>query len=94
MKRIVYSIHLRFRLKLRIIPRSLPLKIYRLAKEHYFDTGTLKHVAVTRTRFKGKMREMAVVYREEMERVVLISIHPLKIFQKTNRIKSGLWKRI
>jgi hypothetical protein len=50
MKKIVYSPHLIFRLKLREIPYFLPRKIYQTSKEHYFDTETQKKIAVGKTK--------------------------------------------
>ncbi len=94
MKKIVYSVHLGLRLKLRVISRELPLKIYRLARERYFDADTLKNIAVMRVKFRNKTREMAVVYMDRQDDVLLITVHPLKTFQKDNRIKSGRWRKL
>jgi hypothetical protein len=62
MVKIVYSKHLILRLKLREIPHNLPGKIYKLSKEHYFDVNTQKKIAVGKTLYKNKLREMAVIY--------------------------------
>jgi len=37
---------------------------------------------------------MMIVYEEVAGKVEILTIHPLKIFQKENRIKTGRWKRI
>lgn len=37
---------------------------------------------------------MTIVYEEEHDKVEIITIHPLRKFQKENRIKTGRWKRI
>lgn len=94
MKKIVYSPHLILRSKLREISYFLPRKIYQTSKEHYFDKETLKKVAVKKVKFKKKIREMAVIYEEVDNQVNLITIHPLKNYQKINRIKSGRWQKI
>ena len=52
MKEVIYSAHLEFRLKVREIPYSLPLSIYKTAKEHYYDKLTDKYVAATKLKFK------------------------------------------
>ena len=93
MKSVIYSSHLLFRLSFRGIPRTLPKRIFETSKERYFDTETLKFIAVKILKYKGKVREMALIYEEDNEKVVLISIHPLKILQKSNRIKSGRWTK-
>jgi hypothetical protein len=90
-KRIRYAEHLHLRLALRKIPQQLPRRIYQRAKERFFDTATRNFVAVTRARYAGKIREMAVSFAEDEEIVTLITIHPLHGHQKTNRIASGRW---
>jgi hypothetical protein len=94
MKKIVYSLRLILRLKLREIPHSLPIKIYQTSKERYFDKETQNKVAIKKVKFKNKLREMALIYNEKNEEVILISIHPLKKYQKIDRIKSGRWQKL
>ena len=90
-RRILYADHLRLRLALRKIPEQLPRRIYYRAQERFFDTITSHYVAVARARYAGKIREMAVSFEEAGETVILITIHPLKAQQKTNRIASRRW---
>ena len=90
-KRIRYSDHLKLRLSRRRIPRSLPRSIYRRAKEVFYDHTTGHLVAVARSRYGGRLREMMVAYSEVKDEVTLITVHPLKPRQKTNRIASGRW---
>jgi len=91
---IVYSHHLIFRLRLREIPYNLPKIIYETADEYYFDKETNKKVAVKLVDFKNKPREMAVTFEEINKQIVLITIHPLKKYQKISRIKSGRWQKL
>jgi len=93
-KRIRYSDHLQFRLHLREINSTLPEKIYRSAKEKYYDTATDLLVAVGAVRYKGTIRDIAVTYREEYNEVLLITIHPLKQHQKENRIQTKRWRKL
>lgn len=90
-KRIHYADHLRLRLALRKIPEQLPRRIYYRAKERFYDTATNHRVVVASARYAGKIREMALSFDEQEEIVTLITIHPLKTTQKTNRITSGRW---
>ena len=94
MKKIVYSSHLILRLKLREIPYNLPREIYQTSKERYFDRKTLKRVAIKKIKFKNKLREMTLIYEEINNQVNLITIHPLKNYQKIGRIKSGRWQKL
>lgn len=94
MKRISYTSHLELRLRIREIPYDLPKKIYYDAKERYFDNATGKFIAVSLARYKSKVREFAVVYEETEQEIRLITIHPLKTYQKFGRIQSRRWQKI
>lgn len=94
MKRITYSPHLKFRLKLRKIPYLLPIEIYKTSKEQYFDTVTKNLVAVKKLVYKGKSREIMLAYTENSIEITLITIHPLKTEQKFNRIRSNRWQKL
>lgn len=80
---------------IRGIPHDLPRTIFEKASEHYYDNGTGHYVALHRIDFKGKLRVMALTYDrfEHEHRVELITLHPIKPYQKYGRIKSGRWKR-
>lgn len=94
MPKIIYSSHLEFRLKLRGIPKSLPKRIFQTSRECYLDTQTGKSIAVKKVKYKNKVREMAVIYGKVGSQIILITIHPLKVLQKTRRIKSRRWQKI
>ncbi len=92
--RIVYSEHLKRRLAIRLIPIELPEIIFNEYDEKYFDYETGNFVLIKKVEFLQKPRDMMIVYEEEHDKVEIITIHPLKKFQKENRIKTGRWKRI
>lgn len=92
--KIIYTQHLEFRLKLREIPARLPKEIFQKSEERYFDLITSRKVAVGTIAFKGRFREMAVVYEEMDKQINLITIHPLKNYQKESRINSWRWQKI
>jgi len=94
MKEIIYSSHLEFRIKIRNIPYSLPKQIYQTARERYFDSTTNKRVAIKKVLYKGRSRDMMVAYEEKFSEVKLITIHPLKLLQKFNRIKMKRWRKL
>lgn len=94
MENINYTGHLLFRMKMRGIPEALPLYIYKTSKERYFDSLTLHNVVVKKVKFQGKTREMAVVYEKSATAVNLITIHPLKLFQKISRLQLKRWQKI
>lgn len=88
-----YTEHLAFRLRIRKIPHDLPYKIFRDAKEHYYDTQTNHYIAVCEVKFEGKIREMALSYDRHQNLVEIITVHPIKSYQKHGRISSGRWKK-
>ena len=77
--KIIYTPHLKFRLKLRGIPSHLPKKIFKEAKEHCYDSLTRHYVAVHKLTFNNKLREIALTYDKKEEVMEIITIHPLKI---------------
>jgi len=88
-KEIIYSSHLIFRMKIREIGEDLPKRIYEKSDERYFDTKTGYSVAIDEAFYKDKLREMAVAYEEAVNEVRIITIHPIKPYEKINKIKSG-----
>jgi hypothetical protein len=91
---IVYTAHLRVRLKVRNIPSSLPKKILRQAKEHYYDRLTGHYVAVHKLEFNNKVREFALTYDKRENVVEMITVHPIRAYQKIARVNSGRWQKI
>ena len=72
----------------------MPEIIFNEYDEKYFDYATGNFVLIKKVEFLQKPRDMMIVYEEEHDKVEIITIHPLKKFQKENRIKTGRWKRI
>lgn len=89
---IIYTSHLKFRLKIRNIPYDLPLKVFKQAKEHYYDNLTRHYIAIHHVEFVGKLSEMALTYDKKENVIEMITIHPIKLHQKNSRISSGRWR--
>ena len=81
-------------MKIREIPANLPKDIYNQSKENYVDVKTGYNVAVKKTMYKGRVREMCVVYEKTVDEVNIITIHPLKAYEKEARIRIGRWKKL
>lgn len=88
---LLYSSHLKNRLRLRNIRDSLPREIIETASGHFLDSETRYYVAVKMVNLHGKMRDVMVAYALERECIKVITIHPMKRGQKNNRIESGRW---
>ena len=94
MKKIEYTEHLKIRIQLRHILKDLPREIYLTADERYYDSSTQHRIALKKTEYMGKNRDMIICYEEVEDRVEIITIHPLKAYQKMQRIESGRWEKI
>jgi len=92
--KIVYTDHLEFRLKIRSIPYNLPREVFHGSKEHYYDLATRHYLAIKKVEFAGKAREMVVTYDKKKYAVELITIHPIRPYQKHGRVNSGRWRKI
>ena len=77
MKEIHYTSHLKYRMKVRNVPENFPKEVYNGAKEKYYDRETLHYIAVKEAFYRGKTREVIVVYDERPKRIEIITIHPL-----------------
>ena len=93
MEKIYYTEHLRLSLKVRDIPEELPLEILNESDEKYWDTVTSKWIALKKVTYKNKEREFIVVYEEIGGITNLITVHPIKTYQKYQRIKTGRWEK-
>jgi len=91
--KVIYTSHLEFRLKTRNIPYDLPRRVFGQAKEHYYDNLTKHSVAIHKIQFEGKIREIALTYDRKKDSVEIITLHPIKPYQKLSRINSGRWKK-
>ena len=79
---------------LRKIDYYIPKKIYENPDENYYDTETNIFIAVKKSNYYGKKRDIMIAYYEQEERVYIITIHPLKQDQKNRRVESGRWKKL
>ncbi len=79
---------------MRGIPEELPRIVYERAQKRFFDVQSGLEIAVLRTLFNAKVRDVAVAHRKDADTVLLVTVHPLKSGQLENRIRSGRWKKI
>lgn len=89
--KIIYSKHFLERKNLRGIPDGLAETVYWEADGCYKDLQTGTFIAVKRLNFQGKVRDVALTYTRAGDKVILVTLHPLKEGQKENRVKSGRW---
>ena len=89
--RVVYTDHLKLRLRARRIPKEMPARIYCEAKEHYYDHATFRHIAVMSVIYHRRRRKMMIAYDEFPDRVEIVTIHPIENRQISERVLAGRW---
>lgn len=92
--RIVYTKHLRLRLKVRLIPFNLPRIVVSEADEFFFDRITETYIAIKKFPRMQLPNEYMVAFGIVGNNCHMITIHPLRFRQKANRIVSKRWQRI
>jgi len=89
--RVVYTDHLKLRLRVRRIPREIPKRIYREAEERYYNHSTFRHVAVMSVTYHHRRRKMMIAYDEFPDHVEIVTIHPIENHQISERVLAGRW---
>ncbi|TEU16314.1 MAG: hypothetical protein E3J21_10960 [Anaerolineales bacterium] len=89
--RVVYTDHLKLRLRARRIPERMPERIYREAQERYYNHATFRHVAVMSVIYHRRRRKMMIAYDEFPDRVEIVTIHPIESRQISERVLAGRW---
>ena len=89
--RVVYTDHLKLRLRVRRIPEWMPERIYREAKERYYNHATFRHIAVMSVIYHRRRRKMMIAYDEFPDRVEIVTIHPIENHQISERVLAGRW---
>lgn len=88
---VVYSEHLRLRLRLRDVPEQYPKLIFEKAEQRYYDTTEKTHIAIKRLDYNHKPRNMMVAYEMKADSIEIITIHPIADEKIINRIIRKRW---
>jgi hypothetical protein len=89
--RILYTDHLKLRLRARRIPERMPERIYREATERYHNHATFRHIAAMSVIYHRRRRKMMIAYDEFPDRVEIVTIHPIEERQISERVLTGRW---
>ena len=92
-REITYRQHFRIRMQQREFPDGFGEMLLRDADSYHYDTEEHTSIAVKRVRFKGRERDVALVFSVEGSVVVFISIFPLKAGEVRRKIQMGKWVR-
>lgn len=91
MKKLVYTEHLKLRLRLREIPEGYPHAIFDNHERRYYDVLDRTWIYIKKLEYNGKIRNMIIACREESETVDVITIHPMTDEKIINRVLKGRW---
>ena len=89
--KLIYTDHLRSRLKQRGIPLTIVKEIFEKSQEKYWDNLRNHSIVVSTVNYKGKLRKVLAAYdRIEMTKEV-VTIHPIADREIRQRLISGRW---
>lgn len=89
--KVIYTNHLRSRLRQRDIPISIVKNIFKDADEFYWDNLRNHNIVVNTVLYKGKRRKVLVAYDTIDNRCEVITIHPITAEQIKQRVSSARW---
>ena len=90
---IIYRPHFRLRMRQREFPDGFGEMLLRDADNYYYDTEEDTSIAVKRVRFKGRERDIALIFSAEGSAIAFISIFPLKVGELRRKIQMGKWSQ-
>lgn len=91
--KVIFTNHLRIRLKQRGISLKLSEEVFRTATEYYWDNLRNHHIKVAEIHYKDKLRKVLLAYDKITEDTVeFITLHPITNRQIQQRLDSGRWK--
>jgi len=93
MIKIVYTGHLKLRLKVRKIPEIYPQEIYESPEQRFFDNAEKTFIAIKKLRYNKKLRNMMIAYEEKDDKIEIVTIHPINDEKIINRIMSKRWTK-
>ena len=90
--KLIYTDHLKSRLKQRKIPTNVVKKIFEDADEFYWDTLRNHLIVINTVPYKGKPRKVLAAYDTIDDAYEVITIHPITDTQIRQRVISGRWR--
>ena len=91
MENIIYTDHLKLRLKIRKIPNEYPKLIYKEPDQIFYDVYEDNLIAVKKLKYNNKLRNMMIAYEKEGDNVDIITIHPITGERIKNRLLNKRW---
>lgn len=88
---IIFTNHLKTRLKQRKIPPRLITEVFNKSEENYFDNLRQRHIVISKVLLKGKARKYLLAYDKINAGVEAVTIHPVSNVQIKQKLESGRW---
>ena len=88
---IIYTNHLKLRMKIRKIQEDYPRKIYKNPEQEFFDNTENTHIAIKKLHYNKKVRNMMIAYEKKDSNIEIITIHPITEEKIINRIIGRRW---
>lgn len=85
------SDHLKLRIRIRKISKSIPQKIIENAQEIYFDKETEYWIAVKEEKYAGKIRPMIAVFEKGKSDIIIVTVYPSDKKEILAKIEKGRW---
>lgn len=90
---IMYTDHLKLRLRVRKIPFRFPKIIYEEPDQTFFDNVERTYVAIKKLRYGTTFKNFMIAYERHNENIYIITIHPITEEKIINRVLSGRWSK-
>ena len=92
MNKILYTSHLKLRLKVRKIPYEYPKLILNEPDKRFFDVLEKRAIGIKKLKYNKKIRNMMIVYENKNDVAEIVTIHPISDEKIINRVANGRWK--
>jgi len=89
--KLVYTDHLKTRLKQREISTELVTKVIEKNEQAFWDNLRDRHIIVSKVIYKDKARHVLVAYDKIGKNIEVVTIHPISSKEIDQKIKSGRW---
>ena len=91
---IIYTQHLKNRLKIRNFPKDYPKNIYISPDEKYKDIEQNSFIAIKKLPYAGKMKKIMIAYIIEGKNVKIKTIYPENDKDINTRVKNLRWIKL
>lgn len=93
MMKLIYTDHLKLRLRIRKIPENYPKDIYESPEQSFYDNSEGKFIRIKKLYYNKKERNMMIVFNKSGSEIEIITIHPITDEKIINRVMSNRWTR-